>query len=84
MWSCYCINKCFFVGKQGESKLGEWTNKKVDTLVEKFAQSIWKSDKENGITKSTSKPEAIASEIGYLERRFKVNYDARYAMRKNI
>lgn len=74
----------FFVGKPGESKLGEWTDKKVDNLVKKFAQSIWKSDKKNGITKSTSKPEGIASAIGYLERRFKVNYDARYAADLNL
>lgn len=74
----------FFVGMPKASKLGNWTDNKVDELVEKFAQCIWKSDKKHGITKSKSAPDGIASSIGYLERRFKVNYDARYAADLNL
>ncbi|MFL0248069.1 hypothetical protein [Candidatus Clostridium stratigraminis] len=69
----------FFVGIPHEGKLGKWTDDKVDNIVEKFAQGVWKSDKNKGINNSKSAPEGIASAIGYLERRFKVNYDARYA-----
>ena len=70
-----------FVGMPNESKLGNWTDKKTDDIVEKFAQSIWKSDKKNG---PNSAPDGIASAIGYLERRFKVNYDARYVSDLNL
>lgn len=73
-----------FVGMPKESKLGNWTDKKVDEIVEKFAQSIWKSDKKNGLIQSNSAPDGIASAIGYLERRFKVNYDARYVSDLNL
>ncbi len=68
----------FFVGMPKESKLGNWTDEKVDNIVIKFSQSVWNSDKKNGVTKSKKAPEVIESAIGYLERRFKVNYDARY------
>ncbi|WP_300379458.1 hypothetical protein [Clostridium sp.] len=74
----------FFVGMPKESKLGNWTDKKTDEIVEKFAQSIWKSDKKNEPTQSNSAPNGIASAIGYLERRFKVNYDARYVSDLNL
>lgn len=74
----------FFVSMPKESELGNWTDKKVDNMVEKFAQMVWKSDKKNGITNSKVEPEGIASAIGYLERRFKVNYDARYASDLNL
>lgn len=74
----------FFVGMPHDSKLGDWTDKKVDGLVEKFAQSVWKADKKKGLNNSKSVPDNIASAIGYLERRFKVNYDARYASDLNL
>lgn len=74
----------FFVEMPGESKLGKWTDDKVDGIVEKFAQGVWKSDKSKGINNSKSAPNGIASAIGYLERRFKVNYDARYASDLNM
>lgn len=69
----------FFVGMPKESKLGKWTDKKVDNIVEKFAQIVWNADKKKGFNNSKSAPDGIASAIGYLERRFKVNYDARYS-----
>jgi hypothetical protein len=74
----------FFVGMPTESKLGNWTDDKVDGLVEKFAQGVWKADKSKGIANSKKAPEGIASAIGYLERRFKVNYDARYGADLNL
>ena len=40
---------------------------------------VWNADKKSGINSSRKEPEGIASAIGYLERRFRVNYDARYA-----
>ena len=74
----------FFVGMPHDSKLGDWTDDKVDGLVNKFAQSVWRTDKKNGLNSSKSVPEGIASAIGFLERRFKVNYDARYASDLNL
>lgn len=68
----------FFVGMPGASKLGEWTDKKTDDLVQVFAGKVWDSDKKGGANLK-NRPDSIVSAIGYLERRFKVNYDARYA-----
>jgi len=70
----------FFVGMPKESKLGDWTDKQTDNLVEKFTKLLWNADMKNGVASSKKAPEGIASAIGYLERRFKVNYDARYAV----
>lgn len=54
----------FLVGKPG-SNLGNWSDKQVDNLVEVFARRLgWKG---NG----------VASAIGFLERKFPVNYDQR-------
>jgi hypothetical protein len=69
---------CFFVGMPGESKLGKWTDAQTDSLVEKFSKMVWNADKNNGITRRRE-PDGIASAIGFLEERFEVNYDARYA-----
>lgn len=68
----------FFVGMPGDSILGKWTDEQVDNVVVKFAKTIWRSDKKNGAQLRTE-PDGIAQAIGFLERRFKVNYDARYA-----
>ena len=67
----------FFVGMPTASKLGDWTDKQTDNLVEKFSKKIWEVDKKNGAT-TKKEPQGIASAIGYLEERFRVNYDARY------
>lgn len=67
----------FFVGMPGDSKLGIWTDQKVDATVVKFSKMVWRSDRKNGANLK-QEPNSIASAIGYLERRFKVNYDARY------
>lgn len=88
----------FFVGMPGKSKLGNWTNAQADKIVEKFANVVYKIDR-NEIEKEIKtgnirrgadyaptgkkvpqkEPKGIASSIGYLESRFNVPYDARYA-----
>lgn len=67
----------FFVGAPGDSKLNEWTDKQVDNGVQKFAKVVWNHDKTNGAN-LRKEPDSIASAIGFLERRFKINYDARF------
>lgn len=69
----------FFVGMPDASKIGKWTEGQTDNLVEKFSKMVWNADKKNGVPNLKKEPDSIASAIGYLERRFKVNYDARYA-----
>ncbi len=56
-----------------DSVIGEKIDAVVDNAVIKFANFVYISDKN-----SCKKPTSVASAIGYLERRFKVNYDARY------
>lgn len=68
----------FFVGSPLDSKIIKWSDQKVDGIVIKFSKMVWNHDKANGSNIRTQ-PDSIASAIGYLERRFKVNYDARYA-----
>ena len=61
----------FFLGSPKDSKLTKFTDKQVDNMVMKFAKMTgWKpkQDKEN----------SIASAIGFLEKKFKVNYDQRH------
>lgn len=61
----------FLVGAPGDSKLGKWTDAQVDNAVKGFAKmSGWNpKEAQNG---------NVASAIGFLERKFKVNYDQRY------
>lgn len=68
----------FFVGSPKDSKLQKWGDKKVDNTVIKFTKLVYKYDEKNGgAIKSKRKGITdIASAIGYLEERFKVNYDA--------
>ncbi|MFJ8458919.1 hypothetical protein ACIQ57_07290 [Lysinibacillus xylanilyticus] len=68
----------FLVRAPGSSVLGKWTDVQVDNVVTKFAKTVFRFDKANGANVRTE-PSGIASAIGYLEKRFKVNYDARYA-----
>lgn len=68
----------FFVGAPSDSMLIKWSDQEVDGIVVKFARMVWKNDKSNG-SRIRNEPDSIASAIGFLERRFKVNYDARYA-----
>lgn len=71
-----------FVGKPGESKLGDFTDEQANKITEKFAELLgWNKDK--AIEKGSN---ATASAIGFLEnggktitgeefKGFKVNYD---------
>ncbi len=62
----------FFVGAPGNSKLGTWTDAKTDSVVMRFAKLTGWSPKPGNETN-------IGSAIGFLESKFKVNYDQRYA-----
>lgn len=60
----------FFVGKPGESRLSKFTDDQADSLVEKFAKlNGWTHNRESDSTKSA---------MGYLEKKFLVNYDQRH------
>lgn len=61
-----------FVGSPEDSKLLKWTDKQVDNCVMKFAKLTgWKprSGQENN----------VKSAIGFLEKKFPVNYDQRHS-----
>lgn len=62
----------FLVGIPGASELGTWTDKQVDTAVKKFA-------KMRGWQPKEAQKDNVASAIGFLERKYKVNYDQRYS-----
>ena len=70
---------CFLVGQPGNSILGKITDSFIDDKVLKFSQMVYEIDKKNNNSYNKKKPESISSAIGYLERRYKVNYDARFA-----
>ena len=62
----------FLVGSPGDSILGKWTDAQVDNAVMKFAHVCgWKP--------RVGKENSIASAIGFLEGKFKVNYDQRHS-----
>lgn len=60
----------FLVGAPGDSVLGSWTDKQVDNVVMAFARRLGWNPKEKNLNN-------VNSAIGFLERRFKVNYDQR-------
>ncbi|GEK90993.1 hypothetical protein [Alkalibacterium kapii] len=75
----------FFVGMPEASKLGKWTDKKADEFVENMAQGIWKADgRSNREGKPKKIPDDLQKCISYLEQKFQVNYDARYAKDLNV
>ena len=58
----------FFVGAPGSSSLCNFTDEQTDKLVKKFAKSVgWKPRED--------KSENVKSAIGYLEKKFKINYE---------
>lgn len=60
----------FLVGTPGDSVLGNWTDRQVDNAAMGFARKLgW-----NPKAKNTSN---VNSAIGFLEQKFKVNYDQR-------
>lgn len=60
-----------FVGAPGEGKLGKFTDEMANKATEKFAQLCgW--DKEKALEKGS---DTTKSAIGFLERKFRINYD---------
>jgi len=60
-----------FVGIPGDSKLGNIADEQANKITEKFAEFVgWDKDKAVEKGKNTT-----ASAIGYLEGKFKINYD---------
>lgn len=63
----------FFVGAPGESVLGTFTDKQADNLVKQFAKITgWNPREEN--------KDNVASAIGFLEKKFLVNYDQAHSV----
>ena len=60
----------FLVGAPGDSKLQTWTDAQVDKTVMGFAKACGWSPREG-------KEKSVASAIGFLEKKFPVNYDHR-------
>lgn len=61
----------FLVGSPGDSKLQTWTDAQVDKAVMVFAKFC-------GWSPRAGKENSIASAIGFLEKKFPVNYDHRH------
>lgn len=62
----------FLVGSPGDSVLGKWSDKQVDNAVKKFAKVC-------GWSPRKDKADNIGSAIGFLEKKFRVNYDHRHS-----
>jgi len=62
----------FFVGAPVDSKLLTWTDSQVDNIVMVFAKTCGWSPREG-------KEKSVASAIGFLEKKFPVNYDQRHS-----
>lgn len=62
----------FLVGAPGDSVLGKWTDEQIDNAVKGFA-------KISGWSPKSEKADSVASAIGFLEKKFKVNYDQRHS-----
>lgn len=58
----------FFVGTPGTGVLGKWADEQTDNAVQVFA-------KLNGWEGANQSSNETASAIGFLERKFKINYD---------
>lgn len=61
------IMDVLFVGKPGDSMLGNWTDKKTNDIVMKYAQ--WK-----GYTPKNGEPN-LQNAVQFLEKAYPVNYD---------
>lgn len=74
------IIDALFVGAPGQGKLGQFTDKGADKMVQKIANMLWKGDGRSSINgKPKHAPDTLGKSISYLEQSFPVNYDARYA-----
>lgn len=60
----------FLVGVPGDSVLGKWTDKQANNAVMAFARKLGWNPKSKNI-------DNVNSAVGFLERKFKVNYDQR-------
>lgn len=63
----------FFVGSPIDSTLQGWTDSQVDNAVCRFAHMC-------GWSPRDGKEESVASAIGFLEKKFPVNYDHRHTV----
>lgn len=63
----------FLVGSPKDSVIGRWTDDQVDSTVKSFAKFV-------GWSPSKEKENSIASAIGYLEKKFRINYDQRHTV----
>lgn len=63
----------FLVGSPGDSVLGKWSDAQVDKVVKGFA-------KMNGWNPRQLQQGNVNSAIGFLEKKFPVNYDQRHTM----
>ncbi|WP_455719725.1 hypothetical protein [Agathobacter sp.] len=84
MISVFCglsagIIDAFFVGTPGKGRLGQWTDKTADNMVQKIANMLWTGDKRSSVDgRPKNAPDTLEKAISYLEQSFPVNYDARY------
>lgn len=68
-----------FVGAPGDSKLGDIADEHANKITEKFAEIMgWDKSKAEARASDTTK-----SAIGYLEKKFKINYDQASTNGKN-
>lgn len=74
------------VKSMSDSKLNKKIGEAYDKIVFKFASFVYEYDKKQDqlLANKNKKFDNIAGAIGYLEKRFKVPYDARYAKDLNI
>ncbi|MFB2515999.1 hypothetical protein [Lysinibacillus sp. OTC-L20] len=61
----------FLVGSPSNSVLGKWTDTQVDNAVKGFAKMVGWNPRE-------SQANNVASAIGFLEKKYSVNYDQRH------
>ncbi|MEJ5257221.1 MAG: hypothetical protein WHS64_03125 [Fervidobacterium sp.] len=66
----------FLVGSPLDSKLQPWTDHQVDNVVMSFAKMVGWSPREG-------KEGNVRSAIGFLEKKFRVNYDQRHMQEVN-
>lgn len=73
------IIDALFVGTPGKGKLGNFTDKAADDMVQKIANMLWSGDGRSTVDGKPKKaPDSLEKAISYLEQSFPVNYDARY------
>lgn len=66
----------FLVGTPKDSNLIQWTDAQVDNAVKGFARI-------SGWNPKANKVDNVASAIGFLEKKYKINYDQRHSVDVN-